>query len=212
MLNELLKKTIIDVFLENVRLYPENPAVMDARGAYTYDRLNRRSALLARKILDAIGDGDRGNRRVAVLLPRSREYMTGMLAVIRAGCALVPLDSEYPTERIQAIQEDSEFRLFVTTAGLAEKTGGIPKLLIEEVIDEKEEKEAEIELNLSRPELEGLLVYTSGSTGKPKGVVHRQSVFCHYFALNKLANRPLPTEAIHLCMAGFTFIGCMFFM
>ena len=103
MLNELLKKTIIDVFLENVRLYPENPAVMDARGAYTYDRLNRRSALLARKILDAIGDGDRGNRRVAVLLPRSREYMTGMLAVIRAGCALVPLDSEYPAERIQAI-------------------------------------------------------------------------------------------------------------
>ena len=210
MLNELLKKTIIDVFLENVRLYPENPAVMDARGAYTYNRLNRRSALLARKILDAIGDGDRGNRRVAVLLPRSREYMTGMLAVIRAGCALVPLDSEYPAERIQAIQEDSEFRLFVTTAGLAEKTGGIPKLLIEEAIDEKEEKEAEIELNLSRPELEGLLVYTSGSTGKPKGVVHRQSVFCHYFALNKLANRPLPTEAIHLCMAGFTFIAALF--
>ena len=203
--------TFIDVFLEQVRAYPDRPAVMDARGAITYTGLNRRSALLAGKILESFhSSAQAGNNsaRVALLLPRRCDYLIALLAVVRAGCAVVPLDAEYPPERIQAIQEDAGCRLFITTGALAEKAGDVPKLLIEDT-PEKEAEADEI-LNLSRAELEGLLVYTSGSTGKPKGAIHRQSVFSHYYTLNKMANRPLPPDAVHCCMAGFTFIAALF--
>lgn len=205
--------TFIDVFLEQVREYPDRPAVMDAHGAITYTGLNRRSALLAGKILDSFhpsAQAGNNSARVALLLPRRCDYLIALLAVVRAGCAVVPLDAEYPPERIQAIQEDAGCRLFITTGALAEKAGNVPKLLMEDALRDEKEAEVDESLNLSQPELEGLLVYTSGSTGKPKGVIHRQSVFSHYYTLNKMANRPLPPDAVHCCMAGFTFIAALF--
>ncbi len=212
-------ETIIDLFLKQVRERPEQPSVTDAHGAYTYEQLNQRSAKLARILLDAckdlgtdveaaVGKGEDG-ARIAVLLPRTREYLVALLAVIRAGCALVPLDSEYPKERIANIQKDAGCLLFVTTEALSAKVGDAPKVLIESLQDRKDEA-VDADLNLSKPDLEGLLVYTSGSTGKPKGVVHRQSVFLHYYMLNKIAHRPLPATSVHCCMAGFTFIAALF--
>ena len=194
---------IIDLFLKQVKERPKRPSVTDMRGAYTYEELNRRSALLARKLLEtckqlgtdieaAVSRGENG-ARIAVLLPRTRDYLVALLAVIRAGCAVVPLDSEYPAERIANIQKDSQCLLFVPTEGLSEKAGDTPKILIES-IGEKKDEAYDPALNLSKPDLEGLLVYTSGSTGKPKGVVHRQSVFSHYYTLNRLADRPLPPK------------------
>lgn len=219
MLNELLKKTVVDIFLERAKEYSDQTAVMDVRGAYTYDQLNRRSALLAGKLLDtcknlgtdvkaASAEGKNGPR-IAVLLPRTRDYLAALLAVLRAGCAIIPLDSEYPKERIQSIQQDAKCLVFITTKALAEKTGDTAKVLMEDLSGAKE-AEADTALNLSNPNIEGLLVYTSGSTGKPKGVIHRQSVFLHYYALNKLAGRPLPASSVHCCMAGFTFIAALF--
>ncbi len=212
-------QTVIELFLDRAREYPDQPSVMDARGAYTYEQLNRRSSLLAQKLLDtckSLGSdvessvcGGGNGARIAVLLPRTRDYLVALLAVIRAGCAIVPLDSEYPAERIANIQKDAECLLFVTTEALSEKTGTAAKILIESIENDKD-KEFDPDLNLSRPEIEGLLVYTSGSTGKPKGVIHRQSVFLHYYTLNKMAGRPLPANAVHCCMAGFTFIAALF--
>ncbi len=210
---------LIDLFLDNAQKQPKRTCVTDVKGAYTYEQVNRRSALLARKLLDAcrqagtdveaaVSRGENG-ARIAVLLPRTRDFMVAFLAVVRAGCAMVPLDSEYPLERIQNIQTDAQCRLFVTTQALSEKTGDVPKVLIESIEDMRDE-EADLTLNLSRPDIEGLLVYTSGSTGKPKGVVHRQSVYSHYYTLNRMAKRPLLPTDVHCCMAGFTFIAALF--
>ena len=212
-------KTIIDIFLEQVQRYPKKTAVMDMHGAYTYEQLNRFSAALAERIRCACAESvtnsgstagsEKKSARIAILLPRTRVYPVALLAVIRAGCAVVPLDSEYPAERIRSIQDDAGCRLFVTTEALAEKIGNHPVILIEDVLNDKGGRPDEA-LNLSDPETEGLLVYTSGSTGKPKGVIHRQAVFCHYYMLNKMACRDLPASSVHCCMAGFTFIAALF--
>lgn len=209
--------TYVNAFLAQAALHPNHTAVMDRTGALTYGQLNARSALLARRILEAcraqgtdveaMRRTGKNGVRVALLLPRTRYYLAALLAVLRAGCAAVPMDSEYPTERIQAIRADAECALFVTTAALREKTCGAPAVLIGDAADDGE---ADTGLNLSDPDIEGLLVYTSGSTGKPKGVVHRQYVYSHYYALNRLAGRPLPPESVHCCMAGFTFIAALF--
>ena len=98
-----MMETFVDAFLRQTQIHGANPSVMDCRGADTYAALNRRSALLARKVLDtckalgtdveALRKAGRNGARVAVLLPRTRDYMTAVLAVLRAGCALIPVDS-----------------------------------------------------------------------------------------------------------------------
>ncbi len=126
--------------------------------------------------------------------------------MIRAGCAAVPLDSEYPPERIHHILEDAGCRLVLTAAELADKAEGIPAIPAVEIMDDAD-RPADPGLNLSRPEIEGLLVFTSGSTGKPKGVVHYQSIFSHFYELYRQEGRFMSEDNVYCCMAGFTFIA-----
>ena len=208
--------TFVDAFLSQANTHKTDPAVMDCHGADTYDRLNRRSALLARKLLnackeqgtdvEALRKAGRNGARVAVLLPRTKEYMTAVLAVLRAGCALIPVDSSYPRERIEAILRDGDSRLCVTTDSFVEKVKHFPTLLIEDALSAEDEQEADVTLNLSAPEIEGLLIFTSGSTGKPKGVLHRQSIFSHHLSLMEGIHHFTRDDVI-CCMAGFTFLA-----
>ncbi len=209
-------KTIMEAFLDQAARHPKRTAVMDAGGAFTYAQLNLRSARLAGSILERcrslgrdvekkLAEGQDGER-IALLLPRTRNYPAALLGVIRAGCAAVPLDSEYPAERIHQILEDASCSLVITTPDLSQKAGGLPVILAREVMEDGEQK-ADLSLNLCRPELEGLLVFTSGSTGKPKGVVHYQSIFSHFYEINKASGQPMPAERVYCCMAGFTFIA-----
>lgn len=208
--------TFVNAFLSQTRSHGADPAVMDVHGADTYAGLNRRSALLARKLLDecrklgtdveALRKAGQNGARIAVLLPRTREYMTALLAVIRAGCALIPIDSTYPKERAEAILRDGESKLCITTGSLAEKAGQFPTLLMENVLSEENSQEADETLDLSDPQIEGLLLFTSGSTGKPKGVLHRQSVFSQHLAMMEGIHSFTPQD-LTCCMAGFTFIA-----
>ena len=129
--------------------------------------------------------------------------MTALIAVVRAGCAAVPLDSEYPEKRIHSVLKDSGCALCVTTSELAGKAGDFPVMIVDEVL--RDIPQGEYTLNLSDPSKEGLIIYTSGSTGRPKGVIHRQSIFsCGYDALKDCYHF---TEKDIICgMAGFTFI------
>jgi non-ribosomal peptide synthetase component F len=97
-------KTVIDEFLKQAEQHPDAIAVMDIQGAITYGRMNNLSAYLAEQILERIGRGNRG--RIALLLPRTKAFVIAQFAVLRAGCAVVPIDSEYPEERVQSILQD----------------------------------------------------------------------------------------------------------
>ena len=88
-------KTIITAFLRQAEQHPGNIAVMDVRGAITYDRMNALSAYLAEEILRRLGGMDRRGR-IALLLPRTKAFVVAQFAVLRAGCAVVPIDAEYP--------------------------------------------------------------------------------------------------------------------
>ena len=213
------RQTIIADFLTHVRLNPEKPAVMDRYGADSYGKLNRRSIRLARKILDAcrergtdverLRQENRDGARIALLLPRTCDYMTALLAVIRAGCAAVPMDAAYPAERIRTIGQDSGCLFVVTTAELADKAERLDTLTMEEALAEDPAGAVEEELDYSHPEIEGLLVYTSGSTGKPKGVIHRQSIFSHFHIVDRMTDIPMSEDDVCCCMAGFSFIASL---
>ena len=198
--------TVVSKFIRQAELHPDNIAVLDIRGALTYKQMNNLSAFLAEKILERLGGRDKRGR-IAVLLPRTRAFVVAQFAILRAGCAVVPIDAEYPPERVRLILEDVGCALCITVSDLSERAEGIPKILLEE-IEPKDGKdpEGDMTLDLSDPDAEGYILYTSGSTGKPKGVVHRQEMLNCGPAI--LAGQiPLTERSRALNIAGFSFIA-----
>jgi non-ribosomal peptide synthetase component F len=147
---------------------PEAVAVEFGERRLSYAELQARSARLARR-LAARGVG-RGST-VALAVPPSPEAVTAVLAVLRAGAAWLPLDLDYPRERIEFMLRDSG-----TTLILADAAGqaALPslELPIVAVTDGDEDEDAQgYESSAVGPEDLAYVIYTSGSTGRPKGVM-----------------------------------------
>ena len=121
--------------------------------------------------------GVRRGMRVAFWLPRAIEVHAVLLGVLKSGAAYVPLDPEYPPDRVQFILENSGAAALVTTerlaAGLSGLSGGVSLHIVERVRDDVAAQSA---MRLTREETgltaddEAYVIYTSGSTGRPKGV------------------------------------------
>ena len=88
----------------------------DESEGLTYRELDRRANQLARYLA---GLGVRADDRVAICLERSVAMAVAVLAVLKAGAAYVPLDPDYPADRVAYMLEDSRSRTLVTTSGLA---------------------------------------------------------------------------------------------
>ena len=195
--------TIIDLFLKQVYENPDKTAVMDCRGTYSYAQLNKRSATLAKHILDR--DIKAEKKRIGVLLPRTSDFFAAALGIIRTGCTLVPIDPEYPEERINTILEDAGCSLCISSADYSGKIKNVAAMNPEDYFGDDKDEEIDENLDLSDPDKEGLLLFTSGSTGRPKGVVHRQNIFSYGIHVLKDFHR-FTGDDVTCCMAGLTFV------
>ena len=201
--------TLIHRFSEQAAKHPRTTAVLDIQGAYTYEQLNHRSAYLAEQILLLLSREGKQAARVALLLPRTKEYLTSLLAILRAGCAAVPMDAEYPAERVRVMLKDVGCALCVTMKDREKELAGTSCLFLEDVFPEGEDvPEADTALDHSDLDAEGLILYTSGSTGKPKGVIHRQQVL-NVNPDTMTGILPLSESTRTLCIAGFSFIASL---
>ncbi|GAA0960528.1 amino acid adenylation domain-containing protein [Actinocorallia libanotica] len=123
-------------------------------GSLTYWELNERANRLARHLI-AAGAGP--EEFVALALPRSLDLVVGVLAVLKTGAAYVPVDPDYPADRIAYMLEDSRPVLTVDAALLASA-------------DLAAYDPANPDVPMS-PDNPAYVIYTSGSTGRPKGVL-----------------------------------------
>ncbi|MCD0449115.1 amino acid adenylation domain-containing protein [Actinocorallia sp. API 0066] len=128
----------------------------------SYGELEERAEGLARR-LAGLGVGPGGF--VAVAVPRSLELMVGLVGVLKAGAAYVPLDVDYPAERLAFMLADSGAKAVVTLSGI-ELPGDVARVELDVAFDGAEGEPRE-----ALPEDPAYLIYTSGSTGTPKGVV-----------------------------------------
>ncbi|WP_457033053.1 amino acid adenylation domain-containing protein, partial [Kitasatospora sp. P5_F3] len=123
-----------------------------------------------------IGRGIGPEDVVALALPRSVDLVIAALAVLKAGAAYLPLDPDYPTDRITAMIEDARPSLVITTADLTERLPVDPtRLHLTDHPDHAwqpgtDPTDADRRTPL-RPEHPAYMIYTSGSTGRPKGVL-----------------------------------------
>jgi amino acid adenylation domain-containing protein len=152
---------------------PEAPALVCGEACLTYAELERRANSLAHHL---IRRGARRGGRIGVSLERAPEVVVSLLAVLKAGCAYVPLDPEYPQERLALLLESADVRLLVTQERLAGRFAGFDVLPV--LVDGWSEETARPPETGVSPEALVYVIFTSGSTGHPKGVLldHRGRV------------------------------------
>ncbi|MEA2172934.1 MAG: hypothetical protein QOD00_526, partial [Blastocatellia bacterium] len=196
-------KCFHQLFEEQVERTPDAIAVSDDDGALTYYELNARANGLAHHLRQL---GVQTEMRIGLLLERSVRMVAGLLGVLKAGAAFVPIDPQHPVERISLMLEDSESPIVVTEQHLLEKLSHHSALVICLDADEIETGPHSLENPPHDVASENLayLIYTSGSTGKPKGVLveHRQLCNTMFAALE---NFNLGPTDVMSCVAPYTF-------
>lgn len=152
---------------------PQQIAVEMGEQAYTYSELNERANRFARALARR---GVAPGARVALLLLRSPDMITAILAVLKAGAVYVPIDPKYPEERILFMLQDTGARVVVVAAEMMEMGvrfggNGIDVVDIDGIdIRWSGESGHDLDIDGSADDL-AYIMYTSGSTGKPKGIM-----------------------------------------
>ncbi|MBQ0881644.1 non-ribosomal peptide synthetase [Streptomyces sp. RT42] len=176
---ELPGTPLHELITEQAHRTPDKTAVACGDASLTYAELDARANQLARHLLEqGVGAED----FVAITLPKSLDAITSMLAVLKTGAAYLPIDPDYPTERITYILDDARPALTLTEPIPEEQYAGHPTTTLTDT-DRR---------SPWSPRHAAYMIYTSGSTGRPKGVIiehHALATYLHrarttYTAMN----------------------------
>lgn len=178
---------------EQARLHPERKALIACDGEFTYKEFDQLANRIANSLIER---GVEPRSRIALLLPRTSRVILSMFGVMKAGCAYIPCDPEYPTERIQHILNDSEAPYVITTA---DRLGDFTNAIDVETLFDAPDTRPETGIT---PQDLAYLIYTSGSTGKPKGVMLRHESIANY-----LTYHPANTHIHALATTGHTLLS-----
>ncbi|WP_445529273.1 amino acid adenylation domain-containing protein, partial [Streptomyces cyslabdanicus] len=166
---DVLPVTFPQLFATSVERDPDAVAVVHGEESLTYRETDERANRLARVLIDA---GVGPERLVALVLPRSVEMVVAQLAVLKAGGAYLPVDPDYPLDRIAYILGDAAPALILSTEATAERLAGVGGGAHWLTVDTNPGTDGSpVSPPALRPDHPAYVIYTSGSTGRPKGVV-----------------------------------------
>lgn len=155
-------KTLVDLFEEIVITNPEQIALIYKNQKYTYRELNNMANIVANEITN----NNVKNSKIAILCKKSAWMVASLLGIMKSGNAYIPIDGEYPEERIHYIMQDSKCKMLITSEEYKDLYNFTNKIVLED-LDFTLTLHYE---NVSTPDSLAYMIYTSGTTGKPKGV------------------------------------------
>jgi amino acid adenylation domain-containing protein/thioester reductase-like protein len=210
--------TLHALFEEQVKKTPGKTAVIYAAGddvSLTYGELNekadRLAGILKRK-------GVKANTIVSLILEPSLEMVVGILGVLKAGGAFLPIEPTDPSERIFYLLNDCGTPLLVTTRDLFEigvkdltgKENEYETIILDEVPESVASTGPTVAGDVGEPEIPGnraaYVIYTSGTTGKPKGVLVDHKGVINY-TLWRMKTYGMTPEDITLQLLSYSFDG-----
>ncbi|MDC9589265.1 amino acid adenylation domain-containing protein [Xenorhabdus sp. XENO-10] len=168
--------SVLDIFLQQVGRQPDAIAIRCRNEQLSYHQLMTKVVQLARFLLSqGIGAED----VVAIGIPRSVDSIIAILGVLASGAAYIPLDLDYPPERLQLMCDDVQPALLITHLNTLAQMPEVPKIICLDdqqivaqcsglsslPVTDEERREKLCGEHLA------YIIYTSGSTGKPKGVM-----------------------------------------
>ncbi|MGW1542235.1 amino acid adenylation domain-containing protein, partial [Streptomyces sp. NPDC002309] len=183
--HEVQRATLAELFEAQVARTPDATAVVLGQAGLTYAELNARANRLAR-LLTTHGAGPEG--LVAVMMHRSVDLVVALLAVVKTGAAYVPIDPDYPADRITYLLTDAEPLLVLTSEATQAVLQDEQTHLVVDAPSTvatltrlADTDVADFERGTPLlPQHPAYVIYTSGSTGRPKGVVVSHEAVCHY--------------------------------
>ncbi len=149
---------------------PDNLALTMGADHLSYRELNERSNRLAQFLRQ---QGTAADQRIGVYLDRSIETVVSLLAILKAGSTYLPLDPQFPQERLTFMVSDADTSLVLTTAAKLESLPPTParSILLEEIGEALANYPVTNPSHSNGSEDLAYVIYTSGSTGNPKGVM-----------------------------------------
>ena len=173
--------TITGVFAKIAKRYQNNIAVSYAGVCLTYEQLDKRSNQMAHYLRAqglGLSEGVSQSRLVGLSLVANVELIVAIMAILKSGCAYVPLDPAYPKERLAHIVQDSRCDVIISSKENSVSFEHTQQIMIEECYKQMPSYTDEpLAVKVDANDL-AYVIYTSGSTGKPKGVAvsHRALV------------------------------------
>ncbi|WP_438825227.1 non-ribosomal peptide synthetase, partial [Bacillus safensis] len=170
-LNVPLDQTVHALIEAKAQEAPHQKAVVFCGTSWTYKELNSRANVVASRL---IANGTKPGDRVGILTRPSLDMTAAVLGVLKAGAAFVPIDADYPAQRIAYMLEDCGAEVLLMQKGLTAPPSFTGHVLFIEDAVEGEAHEIQVHV---RPTDLAYMIYTSGTTGQPKGVmVEHQSL------------------------------------
>ena len=163
-------KSIVDLFENQVKLTPNNVAIVYENETLTYKQLSEKSNQLAHYLQM---NGVEREDLIPICIERSLNMIIGILGILKSGGAYVPISPDYPSERINFILSDISANIIVTQSSLANNfnKGQIKQVCLDNLSEELELIPANsLDILIDSDQLM-YIIYTSGTTGQPKGVM-----------------------------------------
>ena len=171
--------SIHGLFEQRAAAAPDAVAVTVEGRSLTYRELDQRANRLARHL---VARGVAPGAFVGLCTGRSLEMIVGVLGILKAGAAYVPLDPEYPKDRLAFMMEDARVPVLLTQGDAAIPAGGAVVIRLDADWDEIAKESADPLEIPAEPARIAYIIYTSGSTGKPKGCMVTHANVVRLFA------------------------------
>jgi len=191
------KGTFLELFKEQVKKFPDHPAVKIDTSILTYQELDNKSDYLAQVLTNK---GISKDSLVGLFLPRSIEFIVGILGILKAGGAYVPMNPNDAKDRLEHILTDSG-----CTIVISKKNYPLPRFsknsfdVINIKLDKLGAKNFTPICKVIPVDSLAYVIYTSGTTGKPKGVmIEHQNLFS---LLTIFTPKVVPQDRVLQCMS-----------
>lgn len=195
------EKSTVELFEQKVKEEPQKIALCFAQKKFTYLELNEKANQIAHGLIKDVSVGD----TVAILMKRNELLIPTFIAILKCGATYIPIDPEYPIERVNYILEDSKAKCIVTDEEKVNIQNS--KVININTMNYEKHSKTDLKLKLSIENL-AYIIYTSGSTGNPKGVmISNKNLINFLFGINKEVKLNADNNIVSITTISFDIFG-----